>query len=253
MKIVEKEIYLDLVSCLEPYGFKLYKGRIWKYEPSIGCVISLEVDSTRWGTLNDIILYVATCQEPIRINETRKANGFYFKICLRLGMFVRIHEKKNVITWDNPYDKADVVMKKQYEALRPYIQQYIYPLLSFDNEEKKYLANIEKIYQMDCETYIGETGIRWLDLAFEAFRLDGVESAIHIIDLNTVLCEKMIEKYKKQSADSTRWWMQEKQKAIDLANKIKTEPDLIRGIVEENRIISHNSCQQFFASRFFCG
>ena len=95
--------------------------------------------------------------------------------------------------------------------------------------------------------------IRWLDLAFEAFRLDGVESAIHIIDLNTVLCEKMIEKYKKQSADSTRWWMQEKQKAIDLANKIKTEPDLIRGIVEENRIISHNSCQQFFASRFFCG
>ena len=35
-------------------------------------------------------------------------------------MFFRIHEEKSAITWDNPYEKVDVVMRKQYEALQPY-------------------------------------------------------------------------------------------------------------------------------------
>ena len=251
MKPVLKEIYLDMLKHIQDYGFKLYKGKIWKYDPSIGYVMSLEVDSTRWGTLNDIVLCAATSQEPVKLKETRKANGFYFKTCLRVGMYVLRHEGKQVITWDDPYEKADLVMKKQYEALKPYLGTYLYPLLMFDNDVEKYLASMEKLYLMECEAYLGEKGVKWLDLALEAYRLGDIKRSMRIIDLNTDLCEKQIEKYNAESKDSVRWWMQEKQKTIELADLINKKPETVRRIIDENRAISEKTCQQFFTSRFF--
>ena len=38
MKPVMKEIYHNILNHLESYGFKMYKGKIWKYNPDIGYI-----------------------------------------------------------------------------------------------------------------------------------------------------------------------------------------------------------------------
>ena len=256
MKTVKKEIYADMLRDLRDYGFRLYKGRLWKYDSSIGYVVSIEVDSTQFGTLNDIIIDMATYQEPLKLNTIRTSDGFYFKICLRVGMYLFRHEKEQIIKWENPYHSADIVMMEQYEALRPYLQKGIFPILMLDTNIRNFLENMEKIQQMECETYLGMEGLRWPDLAFEYFQIGDIDNALRIINANCMLYDKIKQEHSsnlplEKRTSMTHYWDKKKKEAIDLAEMIKTRPEEIKRIIIENRMISENSCCRFFSSQFY--
>ena len=258
MKAVVKEIYHNILNYLEHYGFRMYKGKIWKYDPYIGYVIGIEVELTRWGTLNDVHVCASTYQSPIDENYTVKHEPL-LKTWLHPCSYVREHEGISIYTMGHPNQSVDVTLKQQGEVLLPYLEKYFFPLLQFDETPEVFLKNLETMQIIECEARNGVLGVIRPELAMEYYRYGDIENALRIIDLNIIFCEAKIEEYKaapmnlsiEERHRMASKWEQNKIKVIDLANKFKHNPEVVNNMIEENRAISEKCCQKFFTSRFF--
>lgn len=259
MKPVLKEIYLDIEKHLGAYGFKLYKGKIWKYDPIIGYVIGVEVELTRWGTLNDIYVCVSSYRTPI------KQNGFSAKkeplplTWLETCMLYRRREGVSVNAIGSPYQSVDITLKQQYDTIRPFLEKSVFPVLMFDADIQSYLQNMEKLQIMECEAYMGVEGVMETSMALEYCYYHDMENALRIIDLYRVYCNAEIESFGEVAMhlsledrrELTEKMEQKKIEAISLAKTIQYEPETIRRMIEENTTISEKNCRSFFTSHFF--
>lgn len=260
MKPVMKEIYQDLLDHLEPYGYKMYKGKIWRYNPDIGYVIEIVVEPTQWGTLNDIYMAYSTCQEPITFDENRSkktiAPGTYWEFC----SYLQSYKDVSVFAMGHPDQSVDITMWQQYKTLLPYLEKEFFPELMFDDRDiGTYLHHMENISILSCKTNYRTTGVRELELAREYMRFNDVESALRIIALNEQLCDNLVHFYltaplhlntEEKQGFANRWrnWRNE---ATELADMIQNRPGELKRIIEENKAISEKTCQEFFTSRYF--
>ena len=260
MKPVMKEIYQNILDHLEAYGFRMYKGKIWKYNPKIGYIIAIVVDPTQWGTLNEIIVSYSTCQEPIQLEDYGSKKIIiprtYWEICA----YMRMYRNVEVFDMGHPDQSVDITMWQQYETLLPYLEEEVFPVLMFDDEDIKiYLNHMETISIMSCKTNFQTTGVRWLDLAREYSRFNDDESALRIIALNEKLCNYQVHFYKtepmslniEERQECIDKWNTTKRMATELADMIQNRPDELKRIIEENKTISEKTCQEFFTSRYF--
>ncbi|QTE74763.1 hypothetical protein JS518_02420 [Clostridiales bacterium FE2010] len=260
MKPVMKDIYLNILKYLEPYGYKMYKGKIWRYNPDIGYVIEIVVQPTQWGTLNDIIMAYSTCQEPITFDENRSkktiAPGTYWEFCL----YLQANKDVSVFAMGHPDQSVDVTMWQQYKTLLPYLEKEFFPELMFDDRDiGTYLHHMETISILSCKTYYRTIGVGELELAREYMRFNDVESALRIIALNEQLCDYKIHSYltapmnlnteeRREFADR---WRNYRNQATELADMIQNRPEELQHLIEENKAISEKTCQGFFTSRYF--
>ena len=181
-----KEIYYNILNYLEHYGFRMYKGKIWKYDPYIGYVIGIEVELTRWGTLNDVHVCASTYQSPIDENYTVKHEPL-LKTWLHPCSYVREHEGISIYTMGHPNQSVDVTLKQQGEVLLPYLEKYFFPLLQFDETPEVFLKNLETMQIIECEARNGVLGVIRPELAMEYYRYGDIENALRIIDLNIII------------------------------------------------------------------
>ncbi len=259
MKPALKEIYLDMLKHIQDYGFKLYKGRIWKCDPSVGYVISVKVEVTRWGTLNEIYIGASSYETPIGQNDSMAKNQPLLTTWLSTSLLYRRHGGASVFAMGSPYQSVDVTLRQQYDALRPFLINNVFPLLKFDTDAKSYLQSMEKIQLKACEASTGIEAVEDMNLALEYYKYNDVANALRIIDLYTLYCDKKIEVIKTASRHLPldkrqriiEFWEKEKIRAMDFVEKIKLEPETIKRMIDENRAISEKNCQQFFTSRFF--
>lgn len=259
MKPVVKEIYLDIEKQLKAYGYKLYKGKIWRYDPAIGYVIGIEVELTRWGTLNEIYVSASSYLAPIKQNDFTAKNEPLLMTWLKTCLLYRRCEGVNVFSMGDPYQPVDKVLRKQYDELRPFLVKKVFPLLMFDADKKSYLQSIEKIQNKACEASTGIKAVENAYLALDYCYCNDIKSALRIIDLYILYCDTNIsiimETTKHLSSEErqeiTERIEQKKTKAISFSKTIKAEPETIKRMIDENRTISERTCQQFFTSRFF--
>ena len=259
MKPVQKEIYLDILSHLEPYGFRMYKGKIWKYDPAIGYVVCVKVELTRWGTLNEILVGASSYLAPIKQNNFSAKKEPLPATWLFTDSLNRRRGGGSMFAMGSPFQAVDITLRQQYDALRPFLINNVFPLLAFGEDKKSCLQGLEKIQNKACEAFAGIEAVGDMSLALEYYQLNDIENALRIIDLYTVYCNKEIEvietgsKYlpsdRKQKIIG--FWEEEKKSVMDFAEKIKSDPETIRRMIDENKAISENNCQQFFTSRFF--
>lgn len=260
MKPVMKDIYLNILKYLEPYGFRLYKGKLWKYNPAVGYIIAIVVDPTRWGTLNEIIVSYSTCQEPIQLKDYGSKKIIiprtYWEICA----YLRMYKDVDVFDMGDPDQSVDITMWQQYETLLPYLEKKVFPVLMFDDKDMDtYLRHMETISIMSCKTNFGIIGIRWLDLAWECLRFNEIDSALRIINMNVDLCDHQIHYYKtepinlsiEERQDCVHKWNATRKVAVELADMITNKPDELKHLIEKNKVISEKTCQGFFTSRYF--
>ena len=259
MKPALKEIYLDIENHLKKYGFKLYKGKVWKYDPVIGYVIGVEVELTRWGTLNELYVCGSSYRAPIKQNKHSAKKEPLPLTWLRTNTLYSRHGGESVFAMGSPYQPVDITLRQQYETLRPYLERQVFPLLMFDTDTKTYLQNTEKLHIMACEAFWGVEGVTDMSLVLEYCYHNDIDSALRIIDLYMVLCDAQIqsiaEGYKHLPSDKRQKipdnWEQEKKKACGLAETIQSEPETVRRMIEENTAVSIKNCGSFFTSRFF--
>ena len=259
MKPVQKEIYLDILCHLEPYGFRMYKGKIWKYDPAIGYVICVEVELTRWGTLNEILVGASSYLAPIKQNNFSAKKEPLPVTWLRTDLLNRRRGGGSMYAMGSPFQSVDITLRQQYDALHPFLINNVFPLLAFGEDKKSCLQGLEKIQNKACEAFTGIEAVDNMSLALEYYQLNDIENALRIIDLYTVCCDK----HRESSEAATRhlpqderqkiigFWDEEKKRTMDFAEKIKSDPETIRRMIDENKAISENNCQQFFTSRFF--
>lgn len=260
MKPVMKEIYQNILDHLEPYGYKMYKGKIWRYNPDIGYVIEIAVDPTRWGTLNEIIVSYSTSQEPIELVDYGSKKIIIPRTCWAICAYLLAYRGVEVFAMGHPDQSVDVTMWQQYKTILPYLEEEVFPLLMFDDEDiESYLHCMETISIISCKTDYHTIGVRWLDLAREYIHFNDVESALRIVDLNKRLCDYQIQVYKTEPMNLTKkerqeyvdWWRNCRNQATELADMIQNRPDELKRIIEENKAISEKTCQEFFTSRYF--
>lgn len=257
MTHVQKEIYLDLISYLEGYGFRLYKGKIWKYNSSIGYVMAIEVELTKWGTLNDIYVCASSFQSPISENYPPK-NEPLLSTWLNTCSYLRNHEGINIYSMGNPSQSANATLKQQYNEIIPYLVKNIFPILQFDHDIKTYLKNMESLLIMECDAGFGVYGVRDVGLALDYFRFGYVEKALQITNLNISFCEERIRKYQlsqlnlstAKKEEIIQKWEQKRKIVKNLAYNIRVHPEIIERKIEENKLISNSCCHLFF-TRYF--
>lgn len=260
MKPVIKDIYQNIMNHLEQYGFRIYKGKIWKYNPIIGYVIAIAVDPTPWGTLNEITVSYSTCQEPIQLKEYGRKKIVIPRTYWETCAYLRMYRNVDVFDMGHPNQSVDITMWQQYATLLPCLEEEVFPVLLFDDKNiKTYLRHMETISIMSCKTNFGISGIRWLDLARECLRLNETESALRIIDMNVNLCDHQIHSYKiepmnlnmEERQKCILKWKATKRMALELAEMIQNKPEELKHQIDENKIISEKTCQEFFTSRYF--
>ena len=259
MKPVLKEIYLDIEKHLKAYGYKLYKGKIWKYDPIIGYVIGIEVEVTRWGTLNDIYVCVSSYRTPIKQNDISAKKEPLPSTWLKTCMLYRRREGVSVYAMGSPYQSVDITLKQQYDAMLPFLEKSVFPVLMFDADIPSYLQSLEKLQIMQGETYMGIECVMDTSMALEYCYYHDPENALRIIDLYKVYCDAWIESIGETAKHLppedrqriTDAMEQRKAEAISFAKTIQSEPETIKRMIEENTAISERNCGSFFTSRFF--
>lgn len=259
MRPVVKEIYLDIEKQLQAYGYKLYKGKIWKYDPEIGYVIGVQVELTRWGTLNDIYVCASSYRAPIKQNDFSAQKEPLPSTWLSTCRLYRRREKASVYAMGSPYQPVDITLKQQYDTLRPFLMKSVFPVLMFDADIKSYLQSMEKLQLMECEAFLGVEGVTETSLALDYCLYCDTESALRIVDLYRLYCDARIESTWESSKHLPMERRQEltgrieqlKTESNAFEKKIRTEPEEIKRIIEENTAVSEKNCRSFFTSRFF--
>ena len=259
MKPVLKEIYLDIEKQLKAYGYKLYKGSIWRYDPAIGCVVGVKVEVTRWGTLNDIYVCASSYRAPIKQNDFSAQKEPLPSTWLSTCRLYRRREKASVYAMGSPYQPVDITLKQQYDTLRPFLMKSVFPVLMFDADIKSCLQSMEKLQLMECEAFLGVEGVAETSLALDYCLYRDTESALRIVDLYRVYCDAWIESTWESSKHLPMERRQEltgrieqlKTESNAFEKKIRTEPEEIKRIIEENTAVSEKNCRSFFTSRFF--
>ena len=256
MKPALKEIYLDIENHLKEYGFKLYKGKIWKYDPVIGYVMGVQVELTRWGTLNEIYVCGSSYRSPIKQNAKKEPMpSTWLRTC---GLYRR-REGASVYAMGSPYQPVDITLIQQYDTLRTFLEENVFPVLMFDANIESYLQSMEKLQVMECEAFLGVEGVAETSLALDYCLYRDMGSALRIVDLYRVCCDAWIESTRKATKHLpmekrqklTGRTEQLKTEADALDEKIRTKPEEIKRMIEENTAISEKNCRSFFTSRFF--
>lgn len=259
MKPVLKEIYLDIENHLKAYGYKLYKGKIWRYDPAIGYAIGIEVELTRWGTLNEIYVCGSSYRTPIKLNDISAKKEPLPSTWLRTSGLYRRREGASVYAMGSPYQPVDITLKQQYDTLLPFLEKSVFPVLMFDADTESFLQSMEKLQVMECEAFLGVEGVTETSLALDYCLYRDTESALRIVDLYRVCCDAWIESTWEASKHLP---MEERQKLTGRIEQLKTEanafeekiitkPEEIRRLIEENTAVSVKNCGSFFTSRFF--
>ena len=132
-------------------------------------------------------------------------------------------------------------------------------MLKFDADIPSYLQSMEKMQVMECEAFLGIEGVTETNLALDYCLYCDTESALRIVDLFRVYCDARIESTWEASKHLPLEERQELTGRIEklkiesnvFEKKIRTEPEEIKRIIEENTAISEKNCRSFFTSRFF--
>ena len=137
-----------LLEFLAPYGYFSRHGALWKYSPQGQYVVKVELDTTRWGDLNDISIQFSSFFQPIKAYCRGRRTEIGLSISLELDLYLRaaLHQPHKSPDHFSPFEE-------QLNLFLPDFVTHFFPRLQIDDSLADYLRNAEQLIEMDAAMY----------------------------------------------------------------------------------------------------
>lgn len=249
----KKKMFLEILQKdLYQYGFKIYKGRIWRYSPHAGFVYYIDVQTSSWGDLNEVFIYTSSFQSPITTSQFGKDNVPL--LCTGICCANYQLKETNTSIFNIKCEDSQESFEQQLRVLYPYIINRMYPFLCVDNTIESYLSKIEPMHNIYYEITTGVEGGLGNDLALEYFRIGDISNAYRILERKIQFCSTVINRVlsgdviqqRNQKDKLVSYWRGEQKLAESLLSEMKNEQSSIKDMIEKNICSSKQACALFF-------
>lgn len=170
MTTAQKKKYLfdKLLPIVQPFGFSLYKGRLWCWRTDVEMLYYIDCTTTQWGTLNEVEVGFGTYCSPVQEGFLR--NSLSMGNLIRLCQYIRIRTGFSVYALYG--ETADDIFMEQVEKLLPYLQTELSRIFAAEYRSDL-LGHMQLLVDMQKEMQ----EIVSFDFAFYQYMADNLESA----------------------------------------------------------------------------
>lgn len=265
----KRKQFLELFGqVLEPLDFHPYKGKLWRFCPEGKFAISIELDLTRFGTLNEIFISFGSYFAPIEIDRWEeisrqnlglppKPNKGPFKIQLSttgLGFCRYLLRQYKYSLFNVHGTNVQSIFDQELQLTFEKFKEIVVPLFVGINTIEDYVKLAEVLMDWKGYCYYNQHNGTTLELALIYYYLNSKEDAYRICDNWRELSEKRIQFYQDptlnmhpEALKSARAeWHAERDAAIQMKKDIACDAPYLHAKIEANLKQSEELCTKFF-------